>query len=314
MDKKEIAVRESVAAEALSKAGVERVRESVSLARQLATSVLTEGVDYDTVPKGNPNGEKVLLQPGAEKVAMAFQVYPEYEVVNKVEDWDKPFFYYQVKCVLYHRPSGTKVGEAIASVNSREKRYAKQADRIYDLVHTMMMVVQKRAFVKAIRTLAGLSEFFTQDLEELDVGVGGEETIKVSRSAKPEQDNRMGAFIDKLSEKEALNLAAAVARAIHYEQEKEDIGAEGAYQKIADWDDAKIRRNLKTVLARSKVPDYIYHGFKKFYGTTKFSEIARVDHAAEQDIGKAVEGLADKMTVELGNDDIPVEEAPFFNR
>lgn len=82
---------------------------------------LQEGHDYAIIP-----GTKVksLLQPGAEKVMRVFECRPRYTLVDKIEDWDKPFFYYRYKCELVHIATGAVIGEGEGSCNAREDKYA----------------------------------------------------------------------------------------------------------------------------------------------------------------------------------------------
>lgn len=180
--------------------GIQGLRERYRMLVQAARQILRPGVDYGVIP-GTGN-KPVLLKPGAEKLAALFGLRPKFKLVDKVEDWEGGFFYYRYKCRLLDR-HGNHVADAEGSANSREKRYRwryisegqatdevkaravrveERADRRgqkyrvlvvendepWDLVNTLQKMAQKRAFVSAVLLATGASEFFTQDLEDLE--------------------------------------------------------------------------------------------------------------------------------------------------
>jgi hypothetical protein len=61
------------------------------------------------------------------------------------------------------RDSGEIIGSAIASCSTLESKYI---DRPRDAENTVLQMAEKRAFVAATRTALGLSEQFTQDIED----------------------------------------------------------------------------------------------------------------------------------------------------
>lgn len=81
---------------------------------------MKEGADYGTIPG---TGKPTLLKPGAEKTAKILNCADLYHVVKDIEDWEKPFFYYQVKCQLMEISTQTVISEGIGSANSMEDRY-----------------------------------------------------------------------------------------------------------------------------------------------------------------------------------------------
>jgi len=160
--------------------------------------VLVEGVDYGTIP--NAGDKKVLMKSGAEKLAAFFGLTVELELLDKVEQWDPPaFFYYRYKARVT-MPDG-RIAEGEGSANSREKkyryRYLKEREydsnihgpaveiektgrygpykvyqvenpEPYDLVNTIQKMAQKRAYVAGVLLAVGASAFFTQDLEDIE--------------------------------------------------------------------------------------------------------------------------------------------------
>jgi len=215
---------------------------------------LYAGKDYGVIPGTE---KATLLLPGAQKLAILFELHGEPTIEEKEEDWTgerhggEPFFRYIFRCVL-HDDSGRMIGQSLAEINSWEAKYRwrwipahkltsdmditgkrrrisaieefefaiqqKQTtgqygkpldywkkfeaaladgtatrfpkktrngqtynairiesvtyrfpnDDIYSVINTLMKIGQKRAFVGAVLTCTGASEFFTQDIEDMD--------------------------------------------------------------------------------------------------------------------------------------------------
>jgi hypothetical protein len=87
--------------------------------KDAADRVLREGVDFGAIPGTD---KPTLLKPGAEKLATLFHLHPRFELLGKLEDWDKGRFFYRYSCKLFAR-DGTFVGEGVGSCNSLEERY-----------------------------------------------------------------------------------------------------------------------------------------------------------------------------------------------
>lgn len=186
---------------------------------EFTKKVMKSGKDYGVIPG---TGDKpTLLKPGAEKLCSLFGLYPIFEPVTIITDFDKGLFYFQYRCTL-HR-GGQPIASGLGSCNSREKKYRyrnlteKQASaedkarairveekngkygsyKVYvveniepfDLVNTLDKMAQKRALIAATLIAANASEFFTQDVEDMDF-IEGEyhepEPAKVTKPAPPE--------------------------------------------------------------------------------------------------------------------------------
>lgn len=152
---------------------------------------LVEGVDYGTIP-----GTKTptLYKPGAERLCKSFNVVPKFDVVASEKDhnlevkwkkskrvWNNAFkgdrgftnveeagtslglYSYTIKCTL-ELPNGRTVAEGLGSCSTMETKYV---DRPRDCENTVLKMAKKRAFVDATLTAFGLSNRFTQDLEEV---------------------------------------------------------------------------------------------------------------------------------------------------
>jgi hypothetical protein len=163
--------------------------------------VLVEGRDYGKI-KGV--AREVLFKPGAEKLAEIYGLAHRYVIEHAVRDWEKGFFYFEMRCQLEVIRTGAFAGEAIGSCNTRESRYANRwvtennipeglerttlkwkelpskyrSDEVYrvylienddpfTLVNTIQKLACKRALVAAVISVTRSSDIFTQDVEDL---------------------------------------------------------------------------------------------------------------------------------------------------
>jgi hypothetical protein len=142
-------------------------------------SQLREGIDGDfaKIP-GTP--KKSLLKPGAEKIANLFRLGSR--IVNSSRDIDSAdnFVMFTYLVEVYHIPTNRVISQCEGSANSKEKKYA--SAKPMDIVNTLQKMAQKRAFVGAVITATGASDFFTQDMEE-EINSGKEKAKEVSQRA-----------------------------------------------------------------------------------------------------------------------------------
>lgn len=172
----------------------ERMREF----QQFVKSQMVEGEDYGVIPGTK---KPTLLKPGAEKLGELYGLAPHLEIVERVENWDKGFFHYEVRCDLVSKRTGTVVAQGVGSCNSMEARYRYRwvfeddipsgADMsgvpskrlktkygwktqyrllnedIYSQVNTILKMAKKRAHIDASLSATRSSGLFTQDLEDL---------------------------------------------------------------------------------------------------------------------------------------------------
>lgn len=137
-------------------------RERIQILREFVSEMMIEGQDYGMIPGCS---KPTLLKPGAEKLCDVFGFSKEVEVVNRLEDWEKGIFHYEVKVSLTSKRTGHLEAEGIGSCNTREKKYASQDP--YTLVNTMMKMAKKRSLVDAVLSATRSSNLFTQDMEDL---------------------------------------------------------------------------------------------------------------------------------------------------
>lgn len=115
---------------------------------------LTEGVDYGVVMKG---GKPSLFKPGSEKFASLLHLRVKF--AKDTDTWEMagstPGLFCYV-CQLINK-DGEVVGEGRGAASIQEKKNA----------NTAIKIAQKRSQVDAVLRVGGLSEVFSQDLEDL---------------------------------------------------------------------------------------------------------------------------------------------------
>lgn len=147
---------------------VQATMGKISQFQAIVQNTLKEGHDYGAIPGCGP--KPTLLKPGAEKILMLMGVSSEYELIERVQDYDKGFFAYTVKCVLSR--NGVIITEGVGHCNTREKKYTSERQDSYTLANTCLKMAKKRAQIDAVLTIASLSEIFTQDIEDMGYGNG----------------------------------------------------------------------------------------------------------------------------------------------
>lgn len=169
--------------------------------RTLIAQLLQKDRDYGTVPGVS---KPTLLKPGAEKYNAAYGLVARFTVVEKEVDhhisiqwvkrskqWTGPrgqrrqetvetqgqsfgLYRYVINCELIDRATGDVVGSSLGSCSTLESKYV---DRPRDLENTVIKMAEKRAYIGATLLTHGLSEQFTQDVE--DTGVASDDTMAV---------------------------------------------------------------------------------------------------------------------------------------
>lgn len=178
------------------------VREYINLLISYK-AIMKEGHDYGVIPGTD---RPTLLQPGADTLCRAGKLVKGEPRIEKIEDWDRGFFHYEVKMPIC-REDGTPIAWGVGSCNSKESRYAyrwmpefKLSDRQraqardegwlkeqrkaktgkqytwyrvpnddpYSLVNTLLKMATKRAYVSATLAATGAHRVFTQDVGDAE--------------------------------------------------------------------------------------------------------------------------------------------------
>lgn len=180
---------------------IKQTMDKIAAFQAVVQQTLRREHDYGVIPG---TLKPTLLKPGGEKICMMLGVNPEYEMMDHVQDYERGFFAYIIRCTL---KKGTKnVAQGLGNCNSYEKKYrwinsdyipaGIESEKVrqfidkygrlkykipnpdpWDLSNTILKIAKKRAFIDAVLQVASLSEIFTQDLEEMQDFIKQEELI-----------------------------------------------------------------------------------------------------------------------------------------
>lgn len=124
-------------------------------------------VDFGVIP-GTKSPS--LFKSGAEKVCMAYGLLQHFTTESKIEQYDKNgcFFYFLVKCELVKIANDGKeyiFTTGYGSANTAERRNGKNANTP-EAINACIKMAEKRSLVAAALHISGLSDLFTQDIED----------------------------------------------------------------------------------------------------------------------------------------------------
>lgn len=100
----------------------QEVRETMAELKAIRTFIaeeMVDGLDYGIIP--GTGDKKNMLLPGAQKVNMFFNVYPEYDV--QPQELGGGHVEYVVKTALVSRVTGRRVASGVGSCATMEKKY-----------------------------------------------------------------------------------------------------------------------------------------------------------------------------------------------
>ena len=192
----EIMIQQNSVASLIDSVDIEAIAGTMKKINNFQTVIqknLKSEHDYGVI--AGAGSKPTLLKPGGEKICMMFGLNPEYDFLEKTEDYKEGFFAYNIKCTLYR--NGNPVSQGVGNCNSKESKYAyinvyelpegfdesmvfeKKTTKygkiqykipnpkIADLVNTILKMAKKRAFIDAVLQVASLSDVFTQDIEDM---------------------------------------------------------------------------------------------------------------------------------------------------
>jgi hypothetical protein len=148
---------------------------------------MVRDVDFGVIPGTK---KPSLYKSGAEKVLFAYGLRQEYVLEMAQEDFELPLFFYRFRCDLYKGDMLIKSG--FGSANTNEKRIGSQSK--FDAANGTLKMAKKRAMVDAALSLSGLSDAFTQDMENEEFTKGGVEKLSETDPNTPittKQNTRM---------------------------------------------------------------------------------------------------------------------------
>ncbi|MDH3376446.1 MAG: hypothetical protein OEQ39_05695 [Gammaproteobacteria bacterium] len=111
---------------------IEEARNMVSYVEEVTSTIMREGpeADFGLIPGVN---KKVLFQPGAQKLGLAFQLRPEYEE-ECIEESVPGHRTWHFKCRLFSRANDRAIGEGVGSCSTMESKWRYRWDSTGDEV------------------------------------------------------------------------------------------------------------------------------------------------------------------------------------
>ncbi len=142
---------------------VEKQMKAIKDFQTIVNQALEQGRDYGQAYFGSDKPS--LLKPGAEKILMLMGLSSEYEIVDKIQNYEEGFFAYTIRCLL--KKGNLLVTEGLGHCNSKERKYDGEKQDKFMLGNTCLKMAKKRAQVDATLTVGSLSNIFTQDIEDM---------------------------------------------------------------------------------------------------------------------------------------------------
>lgn len=168
---------------------VKTSRGNYEVAGTNGTALLKREVDFGVIPGTK---KPSLYKAGAEKVANACGMLQHYSIETKIENTEEPLFFYTVKCELCKISNDGKeyvFYTGYGSANTKERRNGKNG--AFDAANATLKMAVKRSLVAAVISMGGLSDLFTQDMENEDyVKEGMEEARKRLKDNDPITNNQ----------------------------------------------------------------------------------------------------------------------------
>lgn len=143
--------------------GLAQVMVEEATKRKLITSYIskhmTPSVDFGTIKFGNKESKPSLFKPGSEKFLSLFKLTARFE--KDGDTWEmagSEAGVFAYKCLLYS-PADKVVGEG--------RGISKLNEKAGWTINNAVKIAEKRAQIDAVLRTGALSDFFTQDLEDM---------------------------------------------------------------------------------------------------------------------------------------------------
>lgn len=310
-------------------ANLEKVTQQLQAIANFQTVVqnnLKSGQDFGVIPGTN---KPTLLKPGAEKIQMLFGVTSEYEEIERIQDYDKGFFAYTIKCTL--SKNGQKITEGMGHCNTKEKKYIKQDP--FTLANTCLKMAKKRAQIDATLTIASLSEVFTQDMEDLQdfakreqmetMNTGDAATMKVTFGKHKgktlgeikKEDKGYLEWLKDNAKDEAMKQAAAMVLVEAETQSTNDYANKPTIERAGEHQLEVIEQFIQTISQKQGLSEEVFmkeHQLGGYKNYNKEQAERCIAYLKEMELPAEQESLLDDSNppfkgkeIDISNDDLP---------
>ncbi len=163
------------------KKNIKQEVEQRKLLRKNIDEHLTNEIDYGTIQFKTKSGKKVkskptLFKPGAERIMSWFGLKAKFKKDDETYEMaDRPAGLFCYLCQLINE-EGEIVAEGRGAAHENERTSWNENNAI--------KIAEKRAMVDATIRVANLSEFFTQDIEDMNLGQKDEDDKKQTSTSK----------------------------------------------------------------------------------------------------------------------------------
>lgn len=142
------------------KAMVEATKLNYTLKIGNAEFTLKRNTDFGKIPKTKSVS---LFKAGAEKILMGFGLRYDVQITDSFKDCQRGFFYYECKAIAYD-PQGNVFRVGVGAANTAEASFGSAGG--FNSANSALKKAKKRAIVDLALSLGGLSDCFTQDLDD----------------------------------------------------------------------------------------------------------------------------------------------------
>lgn len=140
---------------------------------------LNPDIDYMVIPG---TSKPSLLLSGAERIALAYGLRQEADIIDKTIDLDNGVVRYHYRVKLYTMGEGRLVAEGEGSCSSLEKKWVAQKSNPFEVENTIIKIARKRAFVGAVISIGNISKVFTQDMEDMKNNEALDNAVKLGKN------------------------------------------------------------------------------------------------------------------------------------
>lgn len=151
-------------------------KERIKMLQAFVNEMMIPDVDYGIIPRCN---KPSLFKSGAEKLCDIFGFSRYIEILNRVENWEKGIFHYEVKAILVNKKTGLTETEGVGCCNSKESKYKNQDS--FSIVNTILKMAKKRALIDAVLSATRSSGIFTQDVEDYSDSCNQSSTVSYTQ-------------------------------------------------------------------------------------------------------------------------------------
>lgn len=221
---------------------LEQAKDNFQRLHQVVAELMQRDIDYGVIP-GTP--KPTLYKAGAEKLLQFYGLGHRATCVDKIEDWEKGFFFYRYRVDVFKtRPDGLiiEVASCEGSANSKEKRYRNQD--VYSIVNTLQKMAIKRALVGATLQGTGTSGIFTQDIEDIP------ELAETENSPRPVKSARRNG--QKATEAQVKKIYAVLNELNVTEEEQEALKQQFGVESFADLSKISASKLIDALEKRKK--------------------------------------------------------------